>query len=277
MKKVIVLGTNGMLGNSLFKNIEGYDMYGIQRKKTTERNIHVVEDFFSEKFIDVVDSIKPDVIINCVGIIKQKRESSDTIQSLPINSIFPHVLARYTEKNKIRLIHFSTDCIFDGSEGMYEDDSDFTAKDLYGISKYLGEIKDNSSALTLRVSIIGHGIEKNDSLIDWYLSQKGKSVKGYSNAYFSGFPCREIANILSEKILPLEALHGIYNLSSERISKYNLLKIVSEVYQVDIPIEKDGTFEIDRSLNSEKLRNIIGYKNKSWSELVKIMKEDFHE
>ncbi|WJW81222.1 SDR family oxidoreductase [Moellerella wisconsensis] len=277
MKKIVILGTNGMLGHSLFKNIKNYSTYGIQRKKTEQNNIFIIEDFFSDNFYKKLDELSPDVIINCVGIIKQKNISNDIIKTLPINSIFPHQLSQYAIKNKTRLIHFSTDCIFDGKEGMYSEAHEFTAKDIYGISKYLGEIKNNPFALTLRVSIIGHGIEKNDSLIDWFISQNGNHVKGYEHAYFSGLPCKEIANILDNYIIPKEDISGLYNLSTERISKYDLLKMVAKIYNLNIKIERCDSLVIDRSLDSERLKKAIGYKNKTWPDLIGLMKEDYNE
>ncbi|GAB1440083.1 NAD(P)-dependent oxidoreductase [Providencia sp.] len=276
MKKVVILGSNGMLGHSLLKNIKNCQLFGFQRKKTERENIIVVNDFFSDDFYTKLDELSPDIIINCVGVIKQKDISNDIVHTLPINSIFPHLLAQYAQKNNSRLIHFSTDCIFDGTEGMYNDDHPFSAKDIYGISKYLGEVRDNPSTLTLRVSIIGHGIEPNDSLIDWFISQNGKHVKGYINAYFSGLPCNEIANILTEYIIPNENLVGLYNLSTEKISKFNLLKIVAEKYNLNIKIEKCDSLIIDRSLNSERFKKATGYKNKTWPDLIGLMKEDYN-
>ncbi|MCR4081618.1 dTDP-4-dehydrorhamnose reductase family protein [Providencia stuartii] len=277
MKKVVILGSNGMLGHSLLKNIKNCQLYGIQRKASEQKNIITINDFFSNELYNSLDILSPDVIINCVGVIKQKNISNDVLHTLPINSIFPHLLAQYTEKNNSRLIHFSTDCIFDGKEGMYGDEHEFSAKDLYGISKYLGEIKNNPSTLTLRVSIIGHGIEPNDSLIDWFISQNGTEVKGYTKAYFSGLPCKEIANILTNYIIYNEELFGLYNLSADRISKFDLLKLVAQKYHLNIKINECDSLVIDRSLNSERFKKATGYKNKTWPELIGLMKEDYNE
>ncbi|OBU11942.1 hypothetical protein AYY19_08500 [Photobacterium aquimaris] len=273
--KVLILGTSGMLGFSLYKNIKNCDVYGIQRAASNDNKIYTVSDFFSDELFDIINKISPDIIINCAGVIKQKDISTNIVKTLPINSIFPHLLDEYVRNNKSKLIHFSTDCIFDGKKGMYKDDDIFSAKDIYGLSKYLGEVN-STSTLTLRVSIIGHGLKKNESLIDWFINQNGKKVKGFTEAYFSGLPCKEIANFISNHVVG-NNIYGVYNLSANKISKYDLLLKVKQAYKLDIEIEKSNDLVIDRSLDSSKIKKITNYKTKDWDDLINIMKEDYYE
>ena len=224
-------------------------------------NISKIEDFISD---DV-----PDIVINCIGVVKQLEESKDPKTILPINSVFPHRLSKLCSKYSIRLIHMSTDCVFSGDKGMYKESDLPDAKDIYGISKHLGEIDYNSS-LTIRTSIIGHELNSSRSLIDWFLSQENQ-VKGFSKAIFSDYPPLKLQRVIDKFIIPKTDLIGLYHLSADPISKYELLKLVSVTYDKIIDIEIDDTFIIDRSLDSSRFREATGYFPAKWPALVKLM------
>ncbi|MBA2628810.1 MAG: sugar nucleotide-binding protein, partial [Rickettsiaceae bacterium] len=168
-------------------------------------------------------------------------------------------------------IHISTDCVFSGSEGSYTEDDFPDAYDLYGRSKLLGEV-DYPNAITLRTSIIGHELSGNRSLINWFLSQD-KKASGFTKAIYSGLPTIELAEIIDKYVIPRPQMHGLYHVSSEPINKYELLKLVRDVYTKDIEIEPSDKLIIDRSLNSERFRNETGYKPPIWSKLVQKMYE----
>jgi len=283
--KVLIIGVTGMLGYSLFKNmadIIDIDVYG------TVRNIEGKEHYFNDledrliKNVEAgdlatleaaINRVNPDVVINCIGLIKQHSVSKEHISAIEINSLLPHQIAKLCTDYNCKLIHFSTDCIFDGKKGLYTENDTPDARDLYGKSKCLGEV-DYGNHLTLRTSIIGHELNSSVSLIDWFLSQKN-TVKGFSKAVFSGLPTCVIARLLVKNILPAENLTGLYQLSSEPIDKFNLLKLVSEVYGKKIEIIRSTALEIDRSLNSEKLRNALHLEIPSWKNLISEMYEDF--
>jgi len=273
--KILVLGANGMFGSmvlSQLSSIDSHEVVGTVRNPTTDQdNITVSIDVLNEPaLLGVMNEFKPDVVINCTGLIKQRSEASDALQIFPINALFPHRLAQICADFQARLIQFSTDCIFSGKEGNYSDDAEIGVSDFYGLSKYVGEVKDQDHVLTLRTSIIGHELQSKYQLVDWFLAQED-SVSGYTKAIFSGFPTVEIARILDQYVLPDPSLHGLYNLSADAISKYDLLKIIRLVYNKDIEIIPDDRVKIDRSLNSSRFRAATGYQPPKWPELVSAM------
>ncbi|EMN6201066.1 dTDP-4-dehydrorhamnose reductase family protein [Vibrio vulnificus] len=275
---IVVLGSSGMLGNSIYKNLTklGHSVFGFQRSKTNSPNIIDGLDISDLESIELtLKKLAPEIVINCIGIIKQASAVEDVVNTLAINSQLPHQLAKICKSTGSKLIHFSTDCIFDGATGNYLDDDDVSAKDTYGLSKYLGEIRNQNHVLTIRTSIIGHGIEPNNSLVDWFMMQE-ESVSGYSEAYFSGLPCSEISEVLDSYIIKSD-LYGLYNLSVDRISKFELLKLIKDEYDLDVEIIKYDGFKIDRSLDSTRFRKETGFKVKPWKQLIKEMKErDFN-
>lgn len=283
--KILILGASGMLGNTLFRSLSNkYEVIG------TLRNYQGLERFFAtDKHklfcgVDICNSgnieqvfsfYRPDVIINCVGIIKQLQASKLYHDSVYVNSFLPHELLKICEIHGAKLIHFSTDCVFSGKHGGYLESDFADADDLYGRSKYLGEVGYNSNAITLRTSIIGHELNSNKSLVDWFLSQNN-SVNGYKNAIFSGLPTVEVARILSEYILPnISNLSGLYHLSVDAIDKFSLLKIIANHYSKKIDIVEDYNLKIDRSLNSAIFQQVTGYVPPTWNELITLMYQDY--
>lgn len=281
--KILILGANGMLGHSLFSNLLSYehDVYGTVRAKENfylqryGKKIFYNIDFKNEKLksIDnILQDIQPDYVINCVGVIKQKKESTENIkQNIYINSYLPHLLYDISHKNNSKFIHFSTDCVFSGKKGGYIESDSPDARDSYGLTKYLGEVT-NKNSITIRTSIIGHELESSLSLLEWFLSQTD-SIKGFSNAVFSGLPTCYVAKILDEYILG-KNIFGLYHLSVDPIDKYTLLSLVSKIYDKKINIIKDYSFKIDRSLCSKKLSIDSGYTYEDWNELINFMHKD---
>ncbi len=283
--KILIFGASGMLGNnlfSIFSENKNFETYGVIRNKSKNniskysKNLEEISDVRnSEEVEQVARKISPDVIINCVGIIKQKENIDNKVQTIEINSLLPHLLFNISKNVGAKFIHFSTDCVFSGKEGNYKETHHPDARDIYGLSKRLGEI-DNEGALTLRTSIIGHELFTQDSLIDWFLNQKS-SVRGFKNAIFSGLTTVEISKALEKFILNNYALSGLFHLSVNPINKFDLLKLVSEVYKKDINIVEDTDVVIDRSLNSSNLRTITGYNPPSWRELIIELNQFYNE
>ncbi len=251
-------------------NFDKYKKFGILDKKKTIENLSVEDLKTVEK---IISRIHPDVIINAVGIIKQVQTSRDVVKTLTINSIFPHHLAVIAEKNEARLINISTDCVFNGKKGNYKEIDLPDALDLYGRSKNLGEVG-KRNCLTLRTSVIGRELETSHSLLEWFLSNQGKKVKGFINAVYSGFPTIVFADILADLLVNHKNLEGIYHLSSEPINKFELLKLIKSAYKADIEIEPFEEYKINRSLDSTKLRREIGFEPMSWEKMVKVMADD---
>lgn len=223
----------------------------------------------ADHLLKVFSEVRPDVVLNCVGIIKQLLEADEPLTAIPINSLLPHRLAKLCAASGARLIHFSTDCVFSGSKGMYKE-SDFPdATDLYGRSKLMGEV-DYPNAITLRTSLIGHELSGNRSLVDWFLLQSAP-IQGFHRAIFSGLPALEIARVIHELVLPNPDLCGLYHLSVDPISKFDLLNLVADVYGKSIEIIPDDHLVIDRSLDSSRFRAATGFSPKPWAELIQAM------
>jgi dTDP-4-dehydrorhamnose reductase len=281
--KVLVLGATGMLGNSvlrLFAQSSDFEVLGSVRSTSalrllpselSDRLICGVDVEHIDSLISLFSKVRPDVVINCIGLVKQLAEAEDPLAAIPINSLLPHRLARLCDIAGARLVHMSTDCVFSGAKGMYTEADLSDAKDLYGRSKYLGEVY-CPHAITLRTSIIGHELNGGHSLVGWFLAQQG-SVKGYSRAIFSGLPTVELAKVIRDHVIPNPELNGVYHVSADPINKLNLLTLISNVYGKKIDIVKDEKFIIDRSLDSTRFREATGYRPKSWLELVRQMYE----
>lgn len=284
-QRVLIFGATGMLGSTLFRVLsldQRLEVFGTMRNSRGAEHFapqlrdHLIltTDLETEPGLSSVFSItQPDIVINCIGIIKQKPSAGDYLQSLGINASLPHRLAKCCARTGSRLVHFSTDCVFSGKHGQYTEGDFADANDLYGRTKYLGEV-DYGNAVTLRTSIIGHELNSARSLVDWFLSQKGK-VKGFRKAIFSGLPTIEIARVISDFIVPYPQLRGLYHLSVEPINKYDLLSFIAEAYNKKVIIIPDDEVVIDRSLNSDRFQFETGFTPKPWSSMIEAMHCDY--
>lgn len=238
------------------------------------RVIDGIDAFEVSSVREAIQRSKPQVVVNCIGMVKQREDAKVHKIAIYLNALFPHVVAEICRGEHIRFMHISTDCVFSGSKGNYDEGSTSDAEDLYGRTKFLGEVQDGAG-LTLRTSIIGHEISNGHSLVDWFLRNAGGTVRGYTRALYTGFPtvlfAREIARLIRE----FPDLCGLYQLSSDVISKYELLKIINEHYGSKITIEPFDGFVCDRSLNSERYREKTGFRPLPWPDMVKAMREDY--
>jgi dTDP-4-dehydrorhamnose reductase len=284
-KRVLVLGASGMLGSTLFRAFSRdpeIQAFGSIREASAKRhflpelhdalipNVHLDGE---SGLLTAFTVAKPDVVVNCIGIIKQLPNANDHLESLAINATLPHRLAKYCDATGARLVHFSTDCVFSGRQGNYREEDFPDAYDLYGRTKFLGEVSYESS-VTLRTSIIGHELDRSKSLVDWFLSQSGE-VNGFTKAVFSGLPTIEVARVVKEYVIPNRELSGLYHLSVDPINKYDLLRLVASTYGKSIKITADDKLVIDRSLNSDRFRTATGFKPKPWPKLIKDMHKEY--
>jgi len=281
--RVLVLGASGMLGNAVFRFFScsrGHAATGTVRSSSAlnllpeelrGQIVSGVEIYDLDGLMRLFERVKPDVVINCVGLVKQLPGAEDLLTAIPMNALLPHRLLAMCKVAGARLIHISTDCVFDGARGMYRESDFADATDLYGRSKYLGELHD-PQAVTLRTSIIGPELATAHGLVGWFLAQRGP-VKGFTRAIFSGLPTVELARVIRDFVIPAADLSGLYHVSSAPISKYDLLRGVAREYGHSIEIVADGELVIDRSLDSSRFRERTGYVAPAWQEMLRVMHE----
>ena len=217
---------------------------------------------------------RPEAVINCVGIIKQLDETKNPIINLSINSLLPHRLAQLCDACCARMIHVSTDCVFSGRKGNYTENDVSDAEDLYGRTKFLGEVYDAPHCVTLRTSIIGRAINSSNGLIDWFLSQNGKTIRGFRRAIYSGFTTLEMSRIMEGVLTQHPEMHGLWHVSSGPISKYDLLKMASKPFQWEGNIQPDDEVVCDRSLDSSAFREATCYRPPAWQDMLDEMASD---
>ncbi len=242
-----------------------YTTYGI----FDEHAYYGVDVRSQASLIDTFSDFAPEVVINGVGIIKQRPSAKESIPSLEVNALLPHRLALLCKVAKARLLHLSTDCVFNGKRGNYLETDLSDAEDLYGKSKFLGEVHE-PHCLTLRTSIIGPELSRKHSLYEWFLGQTG-TIKGFSRAFYNGFTTLEMARILEKMIVDHPAASGVYQVSSEPIDKYSLLLLCRDYLKKEITINEDSEFHCDRTLDSGRFRKEFNYRPPTWDAMISEM------
>lgn len=273
-----------MLGHKLWQTLDGrLDAYATFRQSPSayshlnifnlERAIGRVsaEDF--DSVVRALARVRPRVVVNCVGIVKQDAAAKDPLTSISINSLFPHRLAAICRAANARLIHLSTDCVFSGRRGQYAEDDPADAEDLYGKSKNLGEVG-GEGCLTIRTSMIGRELSGSQGLLEWFLSQQGKTVRGFRRAVFSGFTTQALSEIIARIIEEHGELEGVWHVAAEPISKFDLLTLIKETARLNIQIEPDDTFHCDRSLNGARFCQATGFVPPTWSDMISRLFQD---
>ena len=276
--RLLILGGSGMLGHQLWRGLHAqHDTWVTLRRPVADFAVHnLFDEAKAIQLDDITDDTaleralgqaKPEAVINCVGLIKQRDEVSDEALTLRVNAEFPHRLAKRCGEAGARLIHFSTDCIFAGTKGNYTESDPSDAADLYGQSKHQGEVADAHS-VTLRTSVIGHELGTNLALLDWFLSQRGQAISGFTKAIYSGFTTLEMARIVDRILTQHPALSGVWHVASESISKFALLQLCREKLGWEGVIEPNDEFVCDRSLNADRFNQATGYTPPSWEAMI---------
>jgi dTDP-4-dehydrorhamnose reductase len=279
--KILVLGASGMIGSTVLRVLsekKDWQVFGSVRDASVQRFfspaigsqlIFGIDVECPDALVKVLDQICPDVVVNCAGLTKHKPEASDPLRAISINALMPHRLAGLCKLAGARLIHISTDCVFSGDKGNYAESDFADARDVYGKSKALGEV-DYPHAITLRTSTIGHELQSDYGLLDWFLSQNGQ-CRGYTRAVFSGLPTVVFAQVIRDVVISHAELSGLYHVAAKPINKFDLLKLIAEVYGKVIDIVPDDKLVIDRSLNANRFQLATGYVAPGWPELIKLM------
>jgi len=276
--RLLILGGSGMLGHQLWRGFHAqHDTWVTLRRPVADFAVHnLFDEAKAIQLDDITDDTaleralgqaKPEAVINCVGLIKQRDEASDEALTLRVNAEFPHRLAKRCGEAGARLIHFSTDCIFAGTKGNYTESDPSDAADLYGQSKHQGEVADAHS-VTLRTSVIGHELGTNLALLDWFLSQRGQAISGFTKAIYSGFTTLEMARIVDRILTQHPALSGVWHVASEPISKFALLQLCREKLGWEGVIAPNDEFVCDRSLNADRFNQATGYTPPSWEAMI---------
>jgi len=281
--RVLILGGTGMLGHRLWINLcRNYETWVTVRGSASSFPDHPafpkpfvrsnVDGLIFDEVTRAFASIQPDLVINCIGLIKQIPTASDPVSSLSLNAMLPHRVSLLCRTAGIRMIHISTDCVFAGKKGHYTESDQSDAEDLYGRSKFLGEVS-YPHTVTLRTSIIGRELQAQYGLIEWFLARQG-TIRGYCRASYTGFTTDELSRIIINHVIPQPNLSGVYHVSSETISKYELLMLVNEAFGRKIVIIPEEKFICDRSLDSTRFRQATGYKPPSWSKMISELAKD---
>ena len=281
--RILILGGDGMLGHQLLRQWQGqhevrvtlrrdldaYARFGLFRPGNSYYGVDIVR---TQELVGVLADFHPQAVVNAVGIVKQQSAAKESIPSIEINALFPHCLAVLCKAVGARLIHMSTDCVFSGRKGNYQESDLPDAEDLYGKSKYLGEVYD-THCVTLRTSIIGTELTRKKSLVEWFLAQQGP-VKGFRKAIFSGFTTIEMARIIERLLVQHPRACGLYHVSSAPISKLELLTKIMEKLELPVQIVPDESLGIDRSLDSSRFRKEFGYMPPAWDGMLDELTND---
>lgn len=279
--RILVLGASGMLGNAMIRVLserQDWEVYGTLRSQNHKgyfsseiagRLLSGVDVEQHDSLLQAFIRVRPDWVINCVGLVKQLADAENPLQVIPINAILPHRIARLCELVGAKLVHMSTDCVFSGERGGYCESDTPDAKDLYGRSKLLGEVN-YPHTVTLRTSIIGHELQSAHGLVSWFLSQRTQCY-GYRKVIFSGLPTIVLAQIIRDHVISNSNLSGVYHVASQPISKYDLLLQMRDAYGLTIEIIPDDKITLDRSLKAELFQKVTGYVAPDWHQLIKLM------
>jgi dTDP-4-dehydrorhamnose reductase len=279
--RILILGGDGMLGHQLLRHFKerhdvrvtlrlGREAYEAYRLFEPGMAFYGIDARQMDALLQVIEDFRPEAVVNAIGIVKQRSEAKEVIPSLEINSLLPHRLVLVCRIVGAMLVHLSTDCVFSGRKGNYCETDFSDANDLYGRTKFLGEVSE-SHCLTLRTSMIGPELSRKSGLLEWFLAQRGQTVKGFTKAIFSGFPTSELVRIVERVLVDVPTVHGVYHVAAQPISKYDLLTLVRDRLRLPITIERDSTFECDRSLDASRFHRDTGYSPPTWDVMINDM------
>lgn len=274
--RVLILGGDGMLGHQLLTYLQprhevrvtlrqdaaAYNHYPLFTRENSCAGIDVRA---LDRLVEVSAEFRPDVVVNAVGIVKQRKDAKESVPSLEINALLPHRLSILCKAVGARLIHMSTDCVFSGSKGRYQETDLSDAEDLYGKTKFLGEVH-GDNCVTLRTSIIGRELSRKSSLLEWFLAQRG-TIRGFTRAIYTGFTTLEMSRII-EMVIQRPKASGLYQVASDPITKYDLLLLFREKLMHDVVIEPDASFSCDRSLDGSRFRAEFNYVPPTWPAMI---------
>jgi dTDP-4-dehydrorhamnose reductase len=278
--KIMILGGSGMLGHRLWIDLSrAHDVWVTVRTSASMMpDLPGMDRSRIRDYVDMLDfdnvmrafaSIQPELVINCIGLVKQNLLSNDPLSVIELNARLPHRVSLACRTAGARMVHISTDCVFSGRTGNYTEETPSDAEDLYGRSKFLGEVA-YPHTITLRTSIIGRELRTRYGLTEWFLNQQ-QAVKGFKRAIFSGFTTQAISQILLDYVIPNASLSGVWQVASQPISKYDLLHLMKQAYRKKIEIQPEETTAVDRSLDGSRFNAATGFVAPAWPEMIQEM------
>lgn len=243
--KIVVIGSHGMLGRYVTMYLKKYfDVIEVNRDEldVATASETVIQEYFNNK-------IAPsDVIINCAGTIKPRVDELGALNAIRVNAVFPRLLANYAESIGAKMIHPTTDCVFTGMEGGYDENSPHDVTDIYGRTKSLGE---PANCTVIRTSIIGEEVNQGRSLVEWVKRNHDKEIPGYTNHIWNGVTCYQFAKICKEIIDKNIFWLGTRHIFSNKLTKFELVELINVIYSLNIVVKpKEASIKCDRSLTS---------------------------
>ena len=284
-KKILILGANGMIGHKVYQVLSKYNndvwvhfrnLVNLDDKSLFHDKSKIIDglDLSNFKELEVcLNSLMPDIIINAAGITIRRGVNESLFKSILLNSVLPNFLNIWVVKNNKRLLHFSTDCVFSGKDGSYDENSNLDAQDVYGKTKGLGEVISNNS-LTIRGSMIGRELENKTELLEWFLSKKKDIVNGYTNVIYSGITTLQMAYFINEIIFKFPNMNGLFNVASKPITKYDLLILLNKHFNNQSIIIKDETYISKKNLLAQKFYNTTNFCIPEWEDMIIELKKD---
>lgn len=265
---VLVFGAEGMLGSELMRTLP--DAYGTTRRDRSDsaRVLPGIDISIDSDLRRAIYWVHSKTIVNCAGIVKSECSRHDPEQVVAVNCRAPHAMAKIARTRGARFVQVSTDCIFNGRRGGYQESDPTDAEDLYGQSKAAGEIIDRPDCLTIRTSFIGRDARRRRGLLEWLLSHEGGIVPGFVRALWSGLSAPELAGAIA---LAIETpyLSGLYHVSGPTVSKADLLEVLVQELGIQCRVERVDGDPIDRTLDSARFIDATGYVSPGWVEMAR--------
>lgn len=282
--RILVLGASGMLGHEAIRVLAPhFEVWGACRNPRVlpdlgipdKRMLAGLDATDPQSARALLTHVLPDLVLNAVGIVKQRAQAKAAVPSIQVNSLWPHVLAEACAAHEARMVHISTDCVFSGARGDYRESDVPDAFDLYGRSKLLGEVIDRENTITLRTSMIGWQIAEPTGLVAWFATHRHQRLKGFAKAVFSGLTTHALTEVIRDVILPDASLTGLWHVSADPIDKYTLLTQLAARMGWDVCIEPSDELVIDRSLDSALFRDRTGWRPPSWGHMLSELAEEY--
>jgi len=289
-KKILILGASGLLGHKLFETLSRRfesvtgTLHGPRHRFATSGlfNMENTVDHFEAADFDgvstLLDQIAPDVIVNAVGLTKRRKRITNIDYAVQINSELPKLLSRWVDEREKRMIHFSTNCVFDGKRDSYTESSPPDSQTTYGKTKAAGEVS-SAGALTIRTCFIGRELSHFTELLEWFLAQKGKVISGFTSSAFSGVSTNYLSQVIADVIEFHPKLSGLYHLATaDPITKYHLLCLARDVFQIDVEIIPEANKERAAVLDGSALQRKLDLTVPSWKVMMEqIAKENLYD